>query len=73
MTTQYRPRKARLMASGNTFSESVFLYYLIRLYDQTKQCSEKPDIARYISEYPKVKLELEQSVLDTASYSKKLG
>ncbi|KEO83245.1 hypothetical protein [Tumebacillus flagellatus] len=73
MANTFRPRKARQLAPGNTFSETVFLYYLIRLYDQTKQNNDKPDIARYISEYPKVKTELEQSVLDRASYSKKLG
>ncbi|PWK11563.1 hypothetical protein [Tumebacillus permanentifrigoris] len=50
--------------AGNTFAESVFLYYLLRLYKQTKQIQERPDIARYISEYPKVKQELEQNVRD---------
>lgn len=60
-------------APGNTFSETVFLYYLLRLYKQSKQTSEKPDIARYISEYPKVKQELEQNVLDNTRMLQKLG
>jgi hypothetical protein len=56
--------------AGNTFSETVFLYYLLRLYKQSKQTSEKPDISRYISEYPKVKQELEQNVLDNNRWLK---